>query len=835
MNLRQHSILYRNIKREVARTNPAKAGKLERILQDYHGDPAALNVFCLKFGSYNPWIAASNAMLKRTLFRTPKEIEREQIELGGSDTRRLKQQLFYLAHKYDPTRHWVSGAQAITKIMETFGTDEQKEQFSPEGRTKTRRRKKQRIQEGLEDLATTLEEALLGEKKAQSAEDRRKVQYIQGLDEELKKRLLLLDRVIYGDTAFNEGQSKTYLLSTDPGGMFFGWFKRQLTSLPAEIRDMYTSLTDDLTDPESEKELVASLIAYYANTRLISREIVLGGYQEDLDLILKLPEDHPLIQKHGRPNLAPIRDLLKQREITLLDATRVIQAYPVDAVRQEINSAYVREMEAEGHAILKIAENLFCPNGKWREDAYGVSLPMDRLKQSIYYAAWNRKDFAVIRNIIRARTIAKSRSGMMNALSMKQCKQLVDGVVIAVRKLKPLDEWIAQHKKKITSPETEYEAVKEARAVTIRGLAYDTAENFASQYGLTLDEFAKRGEAQFRSKALWQKMLPELQKSAAYGLYSTKLLERVAPFVAELRELVPQEQLVEHVTAALAAWHDPLTVESMLPLFPTIGKKYYTLPEAATIRAYAEAQRAIDALRAAKPEKINAVLEQREQLRKAQFHAGTLEPVIDVQAISYAQLDHALEPRIWFGEKAASILDVDQWDFFFAELTTGYYTGRQISGDWVKKFRFLTDAEAAPYLKQAGIANQLIQNTVTARRFDRDRDFVHTDLVQQVERVYQRISQQVVVDESIVISGAELLQQGNLLDTYALGITGTTRADANRFGYSFWECRWDLEQKNWQSRYDLPKYKVVVIIDRVRAYNERNKTELRVMAQRRLE
>jgi len=196
MDLQKNQDLYKRIKRAVAESSTQKSGELDGILTDYHGDPRLLKHFLDLFGSYNPWQAASNAHLRQAILRTTKEVKAEGLIHGISASgHELSDQIFVYTHANDPTRVWKSGSQAITKILEVFGTQEQKDAYTRDGQERIQVRKAEQAKKVTDNIVETLEEVLQDPSRisdVQSLVDRHKIHAILGLDEELKRRMVVL-------------------------------------------------------------------------------------------------------------------------------------------------------------------------------------------------------------------------------------------------------------------------------------------------------------------------------------------------------------------------------------------------------------------------------------------------------------------------------------------------------------------------------------------------------------------------------------------------------------------------------------------------------------------
>jgi hypothetical protein len=390
MNTKKYGPLVNRMRRGVAEDQPARITELEKALKDFRGNPYILRDILDNGNTDSPFTAAQRMPLQVAVFGTPKgkRSDPHGVSVSGH---KLKDQYFLFSDPTDPTKKWTAGSQAAITFLETFGTAEQKEGVSPEGRKRNRERRTKVDHDNLRNIVTDLQEVLNDSERItdiQGNNDRTYVESLLGLQDELEVTVRGLDAILHGQSAFVDQRSSAYLVATDPGGMRYNRFKRKFDTLPDWVKSDWLTATDDLiaADSSKRKDAQARLNAYAAANFSENRKALIGTYQNDLDLLLKLPNNHEIIAKYGRPNLDPVRRILAEPEITFTDAGRVFLCYPVDKVRSDVNKEYLNKFQTEVNCSLETLKPLFLKNGFWRDDAMGSSIPMGRIKHAIYSA-----------------------------------------------------------------------------------------------------------------------------------------------------------------------------------------------------------------------------------------------------------------------------------------------------------------------------------------------------------------------------------------------------------------------------------------------------------------
>ena len=800
------------MKTAVAKSMPERAGELDKILHSYDGGMKILNTFLLKFGSDNPWEAAQNAHLRQAIFRSRKETQAEILGISESG-HKLTEQMFVLTHQYDPTRVWHSGSQAILKILEAFGTPEQQEHLTPGGQHRLKEKKKAQARETMRDFVGSLEEVLRDPSQVhniQSRNERLQVQKILEVDA-LRQRIQSLDTVLYGNTALVDDLRPSYLLAMDKGGTLFGWFKRRLTELPTAIRDIYTTVVNPVMEiaEEERKFMLGSLLAYAAANMPIRREAVLGGYQQDLEFILTLPADDPLIQQYGKPDLTSVRNILRQKEITLIDATRVFDAFPIDRVRYEVNSQHYQQYKEEIEGTLEKLRPLFIHDGKWREDSLGTSVPRNRLKMTPYFACLQREDFVPVMDMLRVQTLAPTPEKEYQALSLQQFRQTVDAVVIAGRKIKSLEALQPDADGNITTGRI------------IRGLGYDLAENFATFYGLPLEEFIQRVDfLHKKKKILWGSLQHKMREEAQYGLYSKADVESLQPVLEEAKSLRRYEDVSNFVDAAYELLRHPLVKKFHNYASLPSGNEFVPPEQVEFLCRMLTTGSRLRTIESQYGDTLPLILQRREHWQHARLYRSRLED--KKFSVTWTLLNYN-EPTKDIG-CGINILDLDSLQRTMDTVEQEYVSVKNLPEHWEDKANYLVSRNAEPLLREMGMS---ISDSISWKSIQemQEEHYVHRQLLDEAEQLYGRMKSQFSYITNCLSSGKEVFENAELYDGFHLkvmGRIGNSRLFREKFGGVFYHHH----DSGWISSRWQQKGFIGELTRQIRDYNAEHSTEL---------
>ncbi len=929
MDITKFPDVYRRIKTAVTREAPHLIARLEEKLTAYPGTVGDLNQFLLRYGRDNPWIVAQQLQLKRAVFRNQDEIDEEVLGTSISG-HKLKRQLFVLAHPYDPTREVQSGIETLLSFMETFGTVEQVELLSPDAKKRraAQPRKlveqlgetlddilsdpfeklhdmfrkyfaplanlKEQLKERLarpfktiadvladvlplsyqrSDIVRTLDEVLHDPSRlrdVQSTLDRIKVYHILGLDEELKRRIIQLDRLAHTDTAYQDAEHQNYraLIALEPGGGVMSWLEKRIkqdeNSVPREMRDMFSTLKN-LDAPISDEErrfMYAAVLAYAAKERLVDRNAAVGGHLRDLKLLESLPDDHPIIEKYGPVNRAAIRDIEARNKITLIDATRVFDIYPIDAVRYEQNRSYLRQNEEAVDKLLMSLKPHFIQEGQWLPDAKGASVPMDRLKHTAYFLTLQREDFRAIQEMLKLQTSAGTKERLLKALPLDEFRERVDGLVIMARKFEYMEHELSECGVSLTTVDTleaiaekwqtwlkgqlrNEKPVKDARwqrlfwqwnqrlddasdvfttafveywkVQLIRGNGYERDEHFKDAYGLTLDEALVRMDVLRRHETQWKKHADALKKEARFGLYSKKRAKAMETLFDQIKAYVPYDDALKaRVENAQRTARHPLVFWSA-PDFPSKESQYVHSRQIEVLQEYEQA--AAEIVRGEQQARMQTLLEFREQVKGITFVSGCADIIVELAIRLYGGVE---EPIKSFG-RSIRILDMDRLEEHLTEWKKQYICVDELGEEWKNRAGYLASCEAESLLRSVQVGPSIERDYPAKRALNNPETFVDRKLAEQVNTLYERLKA-VPPTEGIIVGDADELMQGELYEQYQVTAQGTMRADASRFRKYMPNLYWT--GREWQGT--ITGGEVKMLTGKVQRYNRHYGTNIQV-------
>ena len=831
MDINKHLRLYQKMKTAIAETMPERIGEFDKEIQNYSGSPRVLEDVMNHFGNDNPYLAMDNAVLKQAIFRTTKELKEEMSEgkkpVHGisASGHELTNQMFVVAHKYDPTVVMNFGSQAITKVMETFGTEEQTKAFTTEGRERIKKERKEEKQNYMDDFAPNLEDLLQNPEKIKDVNSRQariKLHSILNLDEEVKKRLLMIDKLKYGETAFVDSQDNAYMLASEKPGTFFGWFKRNQEKLPKIIRDMYTTLENSLVEltKEERKEILGSLIAYFATKIPINRESAIGGYQKDLDFIMQLEDDNSIIEQYGKPDLTRIRDVLSKPEITLIEATKVFNEYPIDEVRLEVNKAHSKQFKKETEKIVSDLEILFIENKKWLEDSYGISVPMGRLKETMQGIGLNRDDFAAVRDLLRIKTISVDEERSYKSLTLQNFKSLTDNIVVSKRKTDYMDNFFDE---KGINPNDNLEEARKFKDNMLREKHYNIVENFELANDITIDELIKRAKSEFKfgeEYGQWSKVEEEMDSLVNVKLYSEKAVSEITDLIEETKQMVPYEQVEKEVETAKEIHKHKLLNKNWGINLPFGNKDYVRKVEMENVNNLLKAGKKIDELVESYAGNVDELIEKREKIKKGNFYSGNLKDSIRINEDSYSYLK---EPMIDIDEKRKlRVIDINTLEEHLSDFSNQYMHFSELTDKWIEKANYIVSWDAVNAVAKQGLVSADRATYGKINHLD-ENSYVHKDLVKTMNEVYEQIENSAVVSDTV--KGHEIANQAELQDKITLKIYNTKFAEKDRFKQEFRGFNWNKEDKCWETT--KSKGAIASLTEKTEQYNQEYKSNLK--------
>lgn len=551
------------------------------VLQHYDGLPKALEEILNRTGKNNIYQAVQSLELFSVEYGEDVHTEKgkRRKKLATSATGQAISLAYLFRDKDNSATIVPFGYQSAPKIFQTFGTSAQAEMFieTEEKKKKQREHKEKAATETLEEIISMQDRELLG------AKDR-----IGKISEEIIQAHQELYALVYGNTSsvLDPLQRVAVFVPLERGATF-SWFKQHFDQLPDDVRNSLAYVNDKFILPSAVeyKQHMFNLMQYAMMHRYIDKDTVLGSYQQDFDLLLNLAKhnpEHDLIKTYGTPDLRAVTDIIAKPEITFIEAARVLQAYPVHRVRQEINEQYYQQYKGKTEELLDRLYPLFVDGGgKLQDDVYR-SVPKRMTNDSLYALALLQPDFdAVRKHIILSKLGKDQEKTIQRGLAIEEYKQHIDDLVVAARKINIMDAITKKNNVLVEDPENARDIVQQYRhLIPVRGKGYALKENFERQSGISCEDFLDRLSFVYRHQKTISGAVYAAFENHTAGLYNRNVISKLEECVTHLKKYIPRSAFEDDITAAKKVTEHLLyagTVSTISPVISNWGK--YVLPE----------------------------------------------------------------------------------------------------------------------------------------------------------------------------------------------------------------------------------------------------------------
>jgi hypothetical protein len=389
-----------------------------------------------------------------------------------------------------------------------------------------------------------------------------------------------LDTLVYGQDIVVSA-IENYHVRTDSGGSFLGWFHRQIEEerpMPAGIRIAYESLVDASIhlEPEQERDYIRGLLAYQRLHSYVSKDTALAGMRSDLEEYDRLPEGDPhRLNAHVEEAKRSLQEIAAggESEMRVSEFGAVLSLSGLTEFRRSMNGSLLERYSQDFYRALEHFRDLMQSGGRWREDCLQESVPMTRLRLSLYgakigvedqyksheqkLALLTQKDFRAIKDALFYQMVTGSDAErLLCSLPIARFKELVERVVVAYRKAAVLDRELEAHlteRRAKPLPDLQIdradvgEALSAWKPVLPLGNGYKPAEAFmeaersSGKAVLPLSQVVGCAKARkLGGQELRQKM-PQLERESGAGLYDSAMEETLTTIHALAERFTPAE------------------------------------------------------------------------------------------------------------------------------------------------------------------------------------------------------------------------------------------------------------------------------------------------------
>lgn len=604
----KHSALVIKIFNAVTETNPGKLNKLIDILSVYSGNFSILGQFLERVGHMDPFIATSRAQLLI--------LPAEGLPSTRGASGHLLHGLTYCAYDHGAptdTVGYFSKKQAITRIFEAFNP----ERMSGDSQHQTRQRRSSVLREALRDISLhDLEQnpELAGETGSHLIV--RNLEVYTELRKAIAECKAHLTDLVYDGSMLLSGV-RSIKVSEDPGRQFYGWFEEHLKenpNVPRGIRIAYESLKDpDIAlSPEDERNYLRGLLSYQRLHSYINKDVALGGLIQDLKEYEALSVNDPLrldeAVERARQDLKHIAGD-GYTEMTIAEFGRLLELSGMVEFRKSMNQRALDTYGAEFAQALSHFDFVSFKDGKWREDALGDSVPMDRLKKHLYgakigisqagfsddrrQALLSQRDFKAVSEAQFLERLIPDQDRRISAMAITDFRSMVEGVIAAHRKAMHFDGLLDEYRKTpvgaalTINREDVGTALQQWKPVLLIGSRYRPAETWIPEgsspaHAFSIGEISRRLKDRSASvltnsssmREQRHKFSHEIDQGAAAGLY----VEEMALFWKKAGDLVAPlvdaQTVSEKIDRAVTLVANPLLVSSGLKGQHVLAYKY---------------------------------------------------------------------------------------------------------------------------------------------------------------------------------------------------------------------------------------------------------------------
>ncbi len=568
-----------------------------KIMATYDGSPEKLRNFvsCVGEGravdkTKNPFLAAQEVQILPGA-EVPTE-GLNALTLSGEGVERP----YRAIHPSNPSMMFVSGAQAILKILATFNP----EHYSRESLVKKRRERKEVNNEFLSSVEFR---DLFDENKVKGIRQASKL-IARHLDvfHELQQHIENLRGQVYGGGIVAESVAGAAFsrIKSYAGGTMWSYFEENEEKLPTNVAEGYKLLCDPLVHLSRDEESVLrqGLLSYFLGNVATIKKSTLQDIQSDLNDYVDTQKKNPgWFAANNLPSIdtanriADIRHLTDdvRDELTIREVAQVYESLSFLVAFRERKNAEVAELYKDEIVRVKALARNFFMNPidrvgieeayEWRADSLTDSVPMARLEAervevakifSRYgdtrsgsdrlYGALGRDDLSAMQKLLQLGILGAQDAQHLRSYSVSYFREMVLRSVASARKCEALYAELGSRGITSRSPENAVQqlgkSIGEVRVFPPG--SYALAERLSERHGMPVDEILSRlrwrstsgrsGQSTASYMNAYRAAAPVLEAALKARIFPEKL-DFLDKAIAEVATFTPATVLAEEVRA----------------------------------------------------------------------------------------------------------------------------------------------------------------------------------------------------------------------------------------------------------------------------------------------
>lgn len=568
-----------------------------KIMTTYDGSPEKLRNFvsCVGEGrttdrTKNPFLCAQEVQILPGA-----EVRAEGLSaltLAGEAVERP----YRAIHPSNPSMMFVSGAQAILKILATFNP----ENYSRESLVKKRRERKE-VNTGFlnsVEFSDLFDEAKVSGIRQASRLIARHLDVFQ----ELQQHIENLRGQVYGGGIVPEAAAGAAFsrIKSYSGGTMWSYFEENTEKLPTNIAEAYKLLSDPLVHLSRDEESVLrqGLLSYFLGNVATIKKSTLQDIQSDLNDYVDTQKKNPgWFAANGLQSLdvanrvADIRHLTDdiRDELTIREVAQVYESLSFLVPFREKKNAEVVELHKDDIVRAKaLARNFFMSPVdragteeayEWKADSLTDSVPLARLEAervevakifSRYgdtrsgsdrlYGALGRDDLSAMQKLLQLDIFGAKDEQHLRSYSVEYFREMVLRSVASSRKCEAL--YAELDKKGITSRAPKSAVQQLGQSIgDVRVFppgSYALAERLSERHGMPVDEILSRlswrsssgrsGQSTASYMNAYRAAAPVLEAALKARIFPEKL-DFLDKAIAEVTTFTPATVLADEVRA----------------------------------------------------------------------------------------------------------------------------------------------------------------------------------------------------------------------------------------------------------------------------------------------
>ncbi|MCB9358414.1 hypothetical protein H6503_00635 [Candidatus Woesearchaeota archaeon] len=769
----------------IMRTAPKdREEEWQRILESYTGDKNNLRDIIVKAKTGNPFEAVSRLRLKE--IKTAEEEDGKKRALGTSNPGRIVyNKLYVFGIEGNPSEEIQLGTISLNKLVSAFGTSHQQEMIASKNY-------EPRIENS---ISSRLEDYIKNPERLQEIGNsgiRRKILSI--LNAEADKKLLdiikSLNREIYSEMLSSMKFNSSYA-DVDMGLSPMGWLYKHKDDFSNEVKELILQRNDPFCRPEDTSAIDSVLLSIEASSRPFSTKAVLGGFLDDVQYIEKLPDENPVIQKYGRPDLTRVVSVIKQDTITRNDASNVFNSFSMRDFREEYaglqDARYpeIGKMIAEWEKAIKEGDGV-------KEDCLGESVP-NRLRKEYGFAGLTRDEKKAIMDTIVDTALGIDGSGYKRALPLAMMDERRESLVIASRKAR----YNIAH-----GIETQEDLKGSDKGIS--GNSIDSVDNFEREKGISVLEVIKRYDARLRRRSYIQDR-DSIAELAEHGLYDKKSgLEEIT---AAAKELVPADPDVKRKLKEL--YDDEMVVN--IRCFDE-SLEYLTKDEADSWSIIVQRYDDIQGLIGDRTD-LAEIVARKHEIASRRIIEIEVNRSISAKAGSYEDLT--------LNCVGVEFINVEEMRNQVDSLTKA----EALPEEWYEKLEFIVSFDAKPFLERMEVKGadsnswKYVQDAVR-----RKEEYAFSkQTIKSVKETYETIEGMLQYDNNLLVDD-QGFSEARISDQFNIHVAG----DYNREKFKKEVSRFFNYSGDGMRLYkSFSKATIIDILQKLESFNTKYKTELR--------